>query len=103
VEEEFMRREPTKVRVLDEAARLWAEVVLVEVGQRSVAEAEGDTLALDGLLADTDGHLRDVDERALGASHDHLLDVVVVLQVLLRVLAGVVTRQVELPLDGGLE
>ena len=63
VEEELLRREPAQVRVLHEAARLGRIVVLGEVRQRAVLEAERDPLALDRLLTDTGRHLRDVDER----------------------------------------
>ena len=39
----------------------------LEMGQCPVLETVGNSLAADGLLADTSYHLRNVDERALGA------------------------------------
>ena len=66
-------------------------------------EAKGYTPSFNRLLPDTDGHLRDIDEGPLRTRNHHLLDVVVFFQVLLRVLAGRITSQVELSLDSTLE
>src|ERR1700742_809833 len=68
-----------------------------------MAETEWDTLALDGLLTDTHGHLRNIDERALGTSDDHLLDIIIFLKRLLCVPTRRVTGQVELALDAAFE
>ena len=59
VEVELGGREAGEVRVLDEAARLRPVVVLDEVRQRAVTEAERDPLPLHVLLADARDHLRD--------------------------------------------
>ena len=48
----------------------------------------------------TDQHLRDVDGRTLGAGNDHLFNVIVLLQIRLRVLTGMITGQVQLALNG---
>jgi len=95
VEEELLRGEAAQVRVLDEAARLGPIVVLGEVRQRPVEEAVRDALALDVLLADAGDHLRDVDEGPLRAGGDHVLDVVGLLERLLRRGARLVARLVE--------
>lgn len=103
VEKELLRGEAAEVRVLDEAARLGRVVVLGEVRQRAELEPERHALALDDLLPDTGRHLGDVDEGALGAGNDHLLDVVVLLERLLGGPSGRVTRRVERLVDLGLE
>ncbi len=51
-------------------------------------ESERNTFPLHRLLTNTDGHLSDVNEGAFGTSNGHLLDVVVLLDVLL----GILTR-----------
>ena len=56
MEEELLGSEPSQVRVLDKSAHFWIEVVLREVRQGAVSEAEGNSLALHGLLPDTDRH-----------------------------------------------
>ena len=103
VEEELVRGEATQVRVLHEPTALGRKVVLGEVRQGAVAEAERNALTLDRLLPDTRRHLRDVDERALGPGHHHLLHVVVVRQVLLRVGPDIVARLVQDSVHVGLE
>ena len=103
VEEKLLRGEAAQVRVLDEATRLRAVVVLCEVRQRPVEEAVGDALTLDVLLPDAGDHLRNVDERALRAGDDHVLDVVGFAERLLRAGARRVTRLVEHLVDDLLE
>mmetsp|Transcript_11745 Transcript_11745/g.47415 ORF Transcript_11745/g.47415 Transcript_11745/m.47415 type:complete len:693 (-) Transcript_11745:659-2737(-) len=71
--------------------------------QRAAAEAEGDTLALDVLLAHAGNHLTDVDVVALGAGLDHRLDVVGVRQRALGGLACLVAGSVQLLVHLGLE
>ena len=71
--------------------------------QGAPAEAEGDALALNVLLAHTRGDLRDVDLRALGSSGNHLLEVVVLLKRLHRLAARLVACLVEGLVDLGLE
>ena len=66
-------------------------------------EREGNTLALDGLSTYTNRHLGDVDVGAFGTCDYHLLDVVVLLQDLLSVLARGITSLVEMTLDRPLE
>jgi hypothetical protein len=103
VEEELLRCESREVRIADEATTLGPVVVLREVGQCAVAEAEGNAAALDVLLADAGNHLGDVDEGALGAARDHGLDVVAVLQGVGDALPGHVARLVQNLVDLGLE
>ena len=50
MEEELCGREAGQVGVLHEAPALRAVIVLDEVGQRAVLEAEGDSLTLNVLL-----------------------------------------------------
>ena len=52
-----LRREAAQVRVLDEAARLGAVVILGKVRQGPIEEAVRDALTLDVLLADAGDHL----------------------------------------------
>src|ERR1700729_1697797 len=68
-----------------------------------MTETEGYAPTFHTLLPHAHGHLRDVDERPLGSSNDHLLHVIILLQILLRVLPRSVTCQVELSLDTALE
>ena len=103
VEEELLRRKSSEVRVLDEATSFWTEVILGEMRKRTVTETHRDTFSFNDLLTDTDRHLRDVNERTLRTGDHHLLDVVVLLQVLLRVLTVLVTSQIELTLNLTLE
>ena len=93
----------SQVRVFDKAASLGRVVVLGKVGQRAVLEPERAPLALDNLLPDTGRHLRNVDERALGAGDDHLLDVVVGLEGAFGTPSGRVTGLVERARDFRLE
>lgn len=58
VEEELCGREAGQVRVLHEASALRAVVILDEVGERAVLEAEGDTLTLHVLLPHHRNNLR---------------------------------------------
>ena len=53
VEEEFLGSQTCQVAVLDETFTRWAVVVLAKVGQGSLAETEGYTLALYVLLTHT--------------------------------------------------
>ena len=48
------------------------------------------------LLAHTGRHFGDVNERTLGAGDYHLLDVIILLQILLRELTGCITSQIKL-------
>ena len=95
VEEELLRRQPAKVRVLHEPARLGAQIVLGEVRQRARVEPERDALPLDVLLPDARNHLRDVQERPLRARLHRHLDVVGVVQTRLRRVPRVVARLVQ--------
>ena len=61
-----------------------------------MAEAKGNSATFNRLLADTHRHLRNVNERTLRPSYHHLFDIVVLLQVLLSILTGLITSQVEL-------
>ncbi|GIX63995.1 secretin receptor [Babesia caballi] len=71
VEKHFLGRQSGQVGVGHEAATLRTVVVLDEVRERAVAEAEGHTLALDVLLADTSNDLRNVDGGPFGPTVDH--------------------------------
>mmetsp|Transcript_14393 Transcript_14393/g.39002 ORF Transcript_14393/g.39002 Transcript_14393/m.39002 type:complete len:220 (-) Transcript_14393:1793-2452(-) len=65
------------------------------MGQRTMLEAKGNTLALHVLLPHTAHHLGDVDEGALGPARHHLDNVVAQVQGVLRTLARVITRFIE--------
>jgi hypothetical protein len=65
-------------------------------------EAKWDATTLDGLLAYANGHLRYVDEGALGTSDNHLFDIVVILQVFLRMSTRIVSGFVEFEFDPAL-
>ena len=95
VEEELAGCEADEVGVLDETFGLRRVVVLDEVRQGAMLEAEGYALALDVLLADAGDHLRDVDLGALGAGVHHRLEVVERGEKLLGGRAGLVARLVE--------
>ena len=77
VEEELVRAQALDERVLDEAARLGAVVVLCKVRQRAAVEAVGHALVLDRLRAEARGHLLEVDHLALAAGDDHVEHAVV--------------------------
>ena len=68
-----------------------------------MAEHKRNTMSLDELLADADRRLRDVDERILGTSDDHVLGIVVRLQALLRALTRCIARQIQLAFDQALQ
>jgi len=58
VEEELLRSETPKIRVLDETACLGAEIVFSEMGECSMLETERYTSALYRLLTHADRSLR---------------------------------------------
>jgi hypothetical protein len=88
MEKELLRCKPVKIRVLDEATSFGTEVILRGVRESTImmVETKRDLTAFHALLTHTNGHLRYVDEQALGTSNHHLLDVVVFLQTLLGIL-----------------
>lgn len=63
--EEFLGCQPTEVRTLSEVAQFRTELILRQTGQRVMVELEWNTATIDGLLVDTDRHLRDVEEVTL--------------------------------------
>jgi hypothetical protein len=69
----------SKIRILDEPSSLGGEVIFSEMGKRSMFEAKWDATTINGLLAYANGHLRYVDEGALGTSDNHLFGIVVIL------------------------
>ena len=69
---------------------------LLEVRKRTVLEAVGNARAADGLLADARNHLRDVDERALGAAYGHDQRTVVSIECLETRVAGLVSNHRQL-------
>ena len=103
VEEEFLRTQTTKVRVLDEASTLGTKIILGEVRKRTTTEAVGDTLSFNVLLSDTGNNLRNVDEGALTTGCNHGLDGIGLVETRLGRLTGVISRRVQNPVDELLE
>jgi hypothetical protein len=56
-----------------------------------MTETKRNAMTFHGFLTNTNGHLRDVDKSTLGTGNDHLLDAVILLQVLLSILTRLVT------------
>src|SRR5208337_3485465 len=71
VEEELGRVEAAFVAVLDEPVGIRAPVTLLEVREGPVVITTDDTLTTDGLLADTTGHLGQVQHRTTGTGDCH--------------------------------
>ena len=92
-----------KIRIFYKSSRLRTKIILGEVGKRTMLEPERSPPSFNRLLADTNRHLGDINERALGSGNDHLLHVVILLQVLLRILPRLITSQVELSFHVALE
>ena len=103
VEEKFLWCQAGQVAVLDETFAGWAVVVLAEVRQRALTEAEGDTLTFYVLLTNASHDLRDVEIGALGAGGDHGLEAVPHEEILERELSRIVTSLVERAVDLELE
>ena len=101
VEKKLLRSEPGQVRVLDEAARLGAEVVLGKVRKRPVPEPGRNSLALHVLLAHARNDLRDVDRGSLGTSVDHGNNVVLVVERVGGQLARLFARAIKTLIDLG--
>lgn len=99
VEEELLRGEPIQVAVLYEALALRAIVILGEVRESSLVEAEGDSLALDVLLAYASHNLRYVQIGALRASVHHGFESVPGLQVSKRHVTRDVSGRIESLVD----
>ena len=103
VEEEFLGRKPPQIGIFNESSTLGTKVVLGEVGQRALVEAERNTLAFNILLTDTSNHLRDVDEGSLGSGGHHTDNIIGVSERLLRHVTGVITGLVQNLVDLVLE
>eukprot|EP00052_Salpingoeca_macrocollata_P029267 m.293933 g.293933 ORF g.293933 m.293933 type:complete len:699 (-) comp22962_c0_seq7:2402-4498(-) len=99
VEEELLRRQPSQVRVEHKPLGVGPVVVLDKVRQRAIAEAKGNALALDVLLAHAGNDLGNVEVGALGPGHGHGLEVVELGQRLERAGPGILARLVQLLVD----
>ena len=94
VKEKLLRRESTKVRVLNKATGFWTQVIFIEMGQSPSFKSVRNSISFYVLLSNAGNDLRNVDERSLRSCSNHCLDTISFIQTWLGRFTSVITGSV---------